>query len=405
MNFSNFSNLSITENHVSPFIPRLQHILKSLEDLFLEATRERDVRFLEWMLADKFLPNRNILLGRALHIAVKNNDYDLAERFLDQGANPDFHDGQNSILHISLEGENTDLSELLLQYGADVNATNEVGDSALHIASFRGQYDLVQSLLKAGADIRAKNYKKQTCIFYAAMEETGDKSILKLLLDSSEININALDSDNNSLLRFKFQTIGEQQSDCEVVSTCLLYGVHVKQQASLYCSCEDQYFRSSYCPKILLLAKIAGLNTTLAKDLTTKLCVQADTVDDLQMQIQEQFFKEVHITRTIILTSRYKLSDLLNGNRNLKADLADNGNLQDLLRIWQNNLSEPLPLLGELFTVIIKKSENRRVMYAKSEESFKETIGINLAKIVSKMILLHLSNIQLQVLIDSSRYI
>ena len=52
--------------------------------------------------------------------------------------------------------------QLVLQLGADVNATNQNGDTALHIAASKGSNAIVQLLVAKGAKLNLKNKLGQT---------------------------------------------------------------------------------------------------------------------------------------------------------------------------------------------------------------------------------------------------
>ena len=49
-----------------------------------------------------------------------------------------------------------------IQLGADVNATNQAGDTALHVAAGRGLNTVVQLLADRGAQLNAKNKRGLT---------------------------------------------------------------------------------------------------------------------------------------------------------------------------------------------------------------------------------------------------
>ena len=97
----------------------------------------------------------------------------------------------NTLLHAAcIRPNNERLVEALILYGVDVNASNNVGDTALHVT--RNKY--VQMLLSRNATITA-NSAGETPLHRAAMSESSEDevtSVCRLLLGSGA-NPNAED--------------------------------------------------------------------------------------------------------------------------------------------------------------------------------------------------------------------
>ncbi|MBV9401578.1 MAG: ankyrin repeat domain-containing protein [Bryobacterales bacterium] len=63
-----------------------------------------------------------------------------------------FNDGDHAV----------EAAKLALQFGADVNATNDAGDTALHGAASKGYDAIVQELADKGAQLEVKNRRGRT---------------------------------------------------------------------------------------------------------------------------------------------------------------------------------------------------------------------------------------------------
>lgn len=95
-------------------------------------------------------------------------------------------------LHLSILKNDEKLTKELLEKGADINETDEYGNTALHIAVIKNIPKMVQLLIKKGAKVDIFNKKKHTPIHLAVMESS--KQCVKELLESS-INIKDDDGD------------------------------------------------------------------------------------------------------------------------------------------------------------------------------------------------------------------
>ncbi|KAM0229824.1 hypothetical protein ACHAPO_009716 [Fusarium lateritium] len=97
----------------------------------------------------------------------------------------------------------------LLNWGADPNITDNNGDSILHYMASKGELDtpdgrlLLERLIQGGADINLRNIKGQTPIHKLGIRDWPSRpqiSDLELLLELTDIDINATDDGGNTFL-------------------------------------------------------------------------------------------------------------------------------------------------------------------------------------------------------------
>jgi len=84
-------------------------------------------------------------------------------------------------------------------YFADVDATDEFGNTPLHEAAEDGQVRRVKNLIAAGADVNAKGSFDQTPLLVAVEQDNGD--IVRILLDAGA-DVNAMSSHGNTPLHY-----------------------------------------------------------------------------------------------------------------------------------------------------------------------------------------------------------
>ena len=118
-------------------------------------------------------------------VAAKSSDFELMRVLLASGADPlaKTKNGTTALMAaagVALTrvnedgGTNADAVEavkIVLDAGADVNAVNDVGDTALHGAAFRGENAIVELLVNHGAKLDVKNKKGFTPLMVANGEE------------------------------------------------------------------------------------------------------------------------------------------------------------------------------------------------------------------------------------------
>ena len=118
----------------------------------------------------------------ALRAAVSNDNYDVAEKLLQNGANVEdvYSEPFPALLSFAIERKNTRVVKLLVDHGSDVNVRHGLDEcTALNAACSRGYTDIARVLLDAGCDMKLDSNK--TLLVEAVESELVD--IVKLLLE------------------------------------------------------------------------------------------------------------------------------------------------------------------------------------------------------------------------------
>lgn len=109
----------------------------------------------------------------ALFIALKNNEPQIIDYLLAQGANPNIidHNG-NSVLHAI---HSIELAKKLLAKDAKVNHRNQAGNTPLHTVH---SLALAKLFIDAGAKLNQQNKAGQTPLIHAIIQSTPEKNII-----------------------------------------------------------------------------------------------------------------------------------------------------------------------------------------------------------------------------------
>ncbi|MDE1150976.1 MAG: ankyrin repeat domain-containing protein [Micavibrio sp.] len=101
-----------------------------------------------------------------LHRAINDNQLEAAQLLLDAGADPNIHGGPSyyTAIHFAVYKDNAAALNLLLhpKYAANMEASNNDGQTALHMTGWFGRQPLAELLLRHGADAGASDRRGKT---------------------------------------------------------------------------------------------------------------------------------------------------------------------------------------------------------------------------------------------------
>jgi ankyrin repeat protein len=123
---------------------------------------------------------------------------------LDDGLNPNYRLGrrQKTLLHLAAGKGDPEMVVILLNHGANVNATDNNGDSALYLSlnlplHFH-QIAIVQSLLDAGAKVNHQNHDGWSPLHRACF--LGEPKLVEIILRQKRTKVYSLTSPHPNLL-------------------------------------------------------------------------------------------------------------------------------------------------------------------------------------------------------------
>lgn len=167
-------------------------------------------RFEQMFRTEKFDFNyRGDKGGNILHYAVMSENLDRVKALVEKGADVNATDNLGQMpLHQAIErvfdsddkSDNMEIVKYLVEHGADVNAKNSVGDTVLHRASAWGNLELTKYLVEHGADINAKApFGGRTVLHFAV--KGRNLELVQWLVDKG-LDVNAKDDSGKTVLQY-----------------------------------------------------------------------------------------------------------------------------------------------------------------------------------------------------------
>ncbi|WP_052316087.1 ankyrin repeat domain-containing protein [Desulfomonile tiedjei] len=136
--------------------------------------------------------------------AARTGDLVRIHQLILQGANPDADlEGIRPLAAAALAGH-VAIVELLLSQGAQLNRTDQFGNTPLMEAALAGHREVVQLLLKRGAEIEARNIDGETALLRACM--WGHTDVVELLWRVGA-RLNTPDKDGNTPLAWLYDKV------------------------------------------------------------------------------------------------------------------------------------------------------------------------------------------------------
>ncbi|KAG4430893.1 hypothetical protein IFR05_013623 [Cadophora sp. M221] len=194
----------------------------------------------------------------ALDSSFKKGHDDIFKLLLRYGA-----DGSGKYLHQYARTGRLECVEALLRHGVDVNASNDIGETALHVAASNGSESLLKFLIEKGADSQAIDFLKYTPLHHAAFG--GCVGVAKLLLASGAC-VDSKARDGETALH-----LSTGRGHVTVTSILLASGADANSMDHSGCGWMPLHYASEkLCPEMIwiLLKANAHVNTRTRGGLT-----------------------------------------------------------------------------------------------------------------------------------------
>ena len=120
---------------------------------------------------------------KALTEAVRNNDVEAARKAIADGADMEVEVARGMTPVVAAtKAENAELAIALIKAGADVNAKDDIEDSAFLYAGAEGYNEILKATIAAGAQVDSVNRYGGTALIPAS--EHGHVETIKILIDA-----------------------------------------------------------------------------------------------------------------------------------------------------------------------------------------------------------------------------
>ncbi|CDK30211.1 ankyrin repeat domain-containing protein [Candidatus Babela massiliensis] len=187
LQFKDVLNVALKLPSLKNYLNQLVKDLKSkrFDELF-EDLRHQSIEQYKGLPKDKLNQALTKILNKA---AISKEGFKVVMQLILAGANVNTTDNSgNTALMEASKKDYKDIVEMLIKTGANVNATANDGNTALMWASKNGYKDVLEILINAGADVNAKTIYGFTALIWSS--RNGHKDIVEMLIKAGA-NVNA----------------------------------------------------------------------------------------------------------------------------------------------------------------------------------------------------------------------
>ena len=147
------------------------------------------------------IPTTDPFRNTALHLAVKEDHFEMVKRLHEHGASLNIKNEYGSTpFHIAAFTGNATITDYLIKNGARVDATDKADKQPLHDAVYNNRFGVIKVLVAAGADVNALDGQGVGPLHIAAFNKKCPETMRYLIEHGADVDLKSRNKEETPVL-------------------------------------------------------------------------------------------------------------------------------------------------------------------------------------------------------------